>query len=427
MSVGTEIYKLAERLFPICRSITGDGVRQTLAIIKENLPELDIKEIPSGTKAFDWTVPQEWKIYEAYIEDSSGSRVIDFKENNLHVVSYSDSLDIYCSREELLKYIYVQEDQPDWIPYVTSYYSKRAGFCMSKNQRDSLKEDTYHAVIKSEFIDGSMTYGELVIKGEIEQEILFSTYHCHPSMANNELSGPCLCTFLARWIRNLTERKYTYRILFLPETIGAITYISRNLVRLKQNVIAGYVVSCVGDERIWSYIPTKDGNTLADRAAKNTLRFSVGDYHAYTFLDRSSDERQYNSPGVDLPVCVVCRSKYGSYPEYHTSADNMSFISEKGLQESYQFFQKLITNIEKNIIYEMNCLCEPQLGKRGLYHQISEKKNYHKVEDMMNFLAYADGKHDMLDISDIIGVSVDDIWDIAERLQKEKIVSKKIR
>lgn len=419
---GAEIYKLAERLYPICRSITGDGVRQTLNIIKEYLPILQIEEVPTGTKAFDWTVPQEWKIHEAYIEDPSGNRVIDFKDNNLYVIGYSDALDICCPKETLLSYIYVQEEQPDSIPYVTAYYAKKSGFCMSKIQRDSLPEDTYHAVIKSEFITGSMTYGEIVIKGATEKEILLSTYICHPSMANDNLSGSCLCTFLAQWIQQIPYRKYTYRIIFVPETIGAITYISKNLKQLKQNVIAGYVVSCVGDERAWSYIPSRDGNTLADRAAKCALHFGVGDYDAYTYLDRASDERQYNSPGVDLPVCVVCRSKYGTYPEYHTSADDLSMISQNGLEGSYQLYQQIIVNIEKNVIYQGLYLCEPQLGKRGLYARISQKGNFHDADDLLNFLAYADGRHDLLEISELINVPLHTLSDIADQLQKEGLI-----
>lgn len=423
---GNKIYQLAERLFPICRSITGDGVRQTLAIIQDYLPELRIEEVPSGTEVFDWTVPQEWKIYEAYIEDSSGKRVIDFRQNNLHVIGYSDELDIYGSKEELQPYIYVQEKQPELIPYITAYYSKKAGFCMSKNMWDGLPEDAYHAVIRSEFVDGSMTFGEVVIQGETEKEVLLSTYICHPSMANNELSGPCLCTFLADWIQKMPNRKYTYRILFIPETIGAITYISRNLVRLKKNVIAGFVVSCVGDERAYSYIPSRNGNTLADRAAKNALHFMIGKYDKYTFLDRASDERQYNAPGVDLPVCVVCRSKYGTYPEYHTSADDMSFISARGLEGSWKLYQRIILNIERNAIYQVKCLCEPQLGRRGLYPMISRKDNFNEADAILNFLTYADGTNDVLEISHIINLSTDKIWEIADRLLEQGLIEEKI-
>ena len=419
---GSVLYKLAERLYPICRSITGNGVRETLDIIKEYVPTLQINEIPTGTKVFDWTVPQEWNIHEAYIEDSLGRRVVDFKDNNLHVIGYSDAMDIYCSRETLLSYIYVQEEQPNVIPYVTAYYTKKKGFCMSKRQRDHLKEDFYHAVIKSEFIDGSMTYGEIVIKGISEKEILLSTYICHPSMANDNLSGPCLCTFLAKWIEQMPDRKYTYRIIFVPETIGAIAFISKNLDRLKQNMIAGYVVTCVGDDRAWSYIPSRDGNTLADKAAKCALHFAIQLYDSYTYLDRGSDERQYNSPGVDLTVCVVCRSKYGTYPEYHTSADDLSLVSPNGFEQSYQLYQQMIMCIEKNVYYKAQCLCEPQLGKRGLYATISQKEKFHDADDIINFLAYADGRHDLIEISELINVSPHILWDIAKRLQEEGLI-----
>lgn len=420
---GTDIYKMAERLFPICRSITGEGVRKTLSIIREYIPELHIEEVSTGTKVFDWTVPKEWRIDEAYIEDSEGHRVVDLFENNLHVMGYSGPLDIYCSKEELMQYIYVQEEQPDWIPYVTSYYSYKAGFCMSKRQRDSLPEDIYHAVIKSELFDGFLTYGELIIRGETKQEVLLSTYICHPSMANNELSGPCLCTYLAKWIQQIPNRKYTYRIIYVPETIGAITYISRNINQLKRSVVAGYVVSCVGDDRTYSYIPSRVGNTLADRAAKNALFFQAGAYDQYTYLDRASDERQYNSPGIDLPVCVVCRSKYGTYPEYHTSADNMDLITAKGLEESYQLYQKILFNIEKNNKFQTQCLCEPQLGKRALYPDISQKQTCSSRNIILDFLAYADGKHDLLEISHIINVPTKDVWEIAEILLREGIIA----
>ncbi len=420
--IGSEIYKLAERLYPICRSITGNGVRKTLNIIKEYVPTLQISEIPTGTKVFDWSVPQEWNIYEAYIEDSTGYRIVDFKDNNLHVIGYSDAMDIHCSKETLLSYIYVQERQPDVIPYVTAYYTKKKGFCMSKVQRDNMKEDYYHAVIKSEFTDGSMTYGEIEIKGSSEKEILLSTYICHPSMANDNLSGPCLCTFLAKWIEQIPNRKYTYRIIFVPETIGAIAYISKNLDLLKKNVIAGYVLSCVGDDRAWSYIPSRAENTLADKAAKCVLHFGVPAYDSYTYLDRGSDERQYNSPGVDLPICVVCRSKYGTYPEYHTSADDLSLISANGFEESYQLYKQIIMCIEKNEIYKAQCLCEPQLGKRGMYATISQKENFHDADDIINFLAYADGRHDLTEISELINVPPHILHDIAERLQEEGLI-----
>ncbi|MDE5590040.1 MAG: DUF4910 domain-containing protein, partial [Acetatifactor sp.] len=376
MSEGQMMYQLVERLFPICRSITGDGVRETLSILKEYISDLKIYEVPSGTKVFDWVIPKEWRIREAYIENGKGEKIVDMKENNLHVMGYSAPLDKYVDLQELKQYIYVQEDQPDAIPYVTSYYKERSGFCMSRNMRDALPEDRYHMYIDSELFDGSLTYGEMILPGKTEKEVLLSTYLCHPSMANNELSGPAVVTALVRWFDSLKDRKYTYRIVFIPETIGSITYLSRNLEEMKQRVIAGYVLSCVGDNRTYSYIPSRDGNTLADRAAKNVLRFHYPEYRRYTFLDRGSDERQYNAPGVDLPVCVVCRSKYGEFPEYHTSLDNLSLVTPEGLEGALDAYRQMIMAIEYNVFYRIKCLCEPQLGKRGLYPTVSKKGSY---------------------------------------------------
>lgn len=416
MGDGQRMHRLVERLFPICRSITGDGVRETLSILREYIPDMKIYEVPSGTRVFDWTIPREWRIREAYIENGKGERIIDMKENNLHVMGYSAPMDRYVSLDELKQYIYVQEDQPDAVPYVTSYYKERSGFCMSRNMRDSLPEDRYHMYIDSELFDGSLTYGEAVIPGKSEKEVLLSTYVCHPSMANNELSGPAVAAALAEWLGSLRDRKYTYRIVFLPETIGSITYLSRNLDIMKQRMIAGFVLSCVGDDRTYSYVPSRDGNTLADRAARNVLSFHYPEYKRYTYLDRGSDERQYNAPGVDLPVCVVCRSKYGEYPEYHTSLDDLSLVTEKGLEGALDVYKQMIVAIEYNALYRIKCLCEPQLGKRGLYPTVSQKGSYYSIKSMVDFIAYADGRHDLLEISGIIGVAVKELIPVIEKL-----------
>lgn len=416
MGDGQRMYRLAERLFPICRSITGDGVRETLSILREYIPDMKIYEVPSGTRVFDWTIPREWRIREAYIENGKGERIIDMKENNLHVMGYSAPMDRYVSLDELKQYIYVQEDQPDAVPYVTSYYKERSGFCMSRNMRDSLPEDRYHMYIDSELFDGSLTYGEAVLPGKSEKEVLLSTYVCHPSMANNELSGPAVAAALAEWLGSLRDRKYTYRIVFLPETIGSITYLSRNLDIMKQRMIAGFVLSCVGDDRTYSYVPSRDGNTLADRAARNVLSFHYPEYKRYTYLDRGSDERQYNAPGVDLPVCVVCRSKYGEFPEYHTSMDDLSLVTEKGLEGALDVYKQMIVAIEYNALYRIKCLCEPQLGKRGLYPTVSQKGSYYSIKSMVDFIAYADGRHDLLEISGIIGVAVKELIPVIEKL-----------
>ena len=425
MEAGKWMYDLAGRLFPIGRSLTGKGVRESLQIIKEQIPELEIHQVPSGSRVFDWEVPREWEITEGYIEDENGNRIIDYKENNLHVMGYSAPLDKYVDLNELYQYIRVEEEQPDVIPYVTSYYVTRSGFCMSKNMRDSLKSGKYHMVIKSRLFDGVLNYAELYLPGECKSEVLLSTYICHPSMANNELSGPVLATRLVKWLKTL-DRRLSYRLVIVPETIGSITYLSKNLEKLKQNVIAGFVLSCVGDDRTYSYIETREADTLADKVMRNVLQYVDGGYKQYSFLERGSDERQYNAPGVDLPVCGFCRSKYGEYPEYHTSADNMSVISPEGLQGAYEVMQQVIMALEYNKYYRINCLCEPQLGKRGLYPTVSKKGIYTEVKKLTNFIAYADGKRDLLDISIKIGVPVYELIENIDKLKESGLLDEEI-
>lgn len=422
MNVGNEMYQLARELFPIDRSLTGDSVRRTLAVLKRELPELTIHEVPSGTEVFDWTVPKEWAVRQAYIEDEKGNRIIDYKDLNLHVMGYSTPVDRWVDLEELKHYIYVQNGQPDAVPYVTSYYVPRYGFCMSEKQRDALLPGQYHMVIDSELFDGSLTYGELMIPGKEEKEILISTYVCHPSMANNELSGPVLAVALAKKIAAQTNRKYTYRFIWIPETIGSITYLSEHFEYMKKNTAAGFVLSCVGDDRTFSYVPSRDGNTLADRAARNVLSFYYPEYKRYTYLDRGSDERQYNAPGIDLPVCVVCRSKYGEYPEYHTSLDDMNFISPKGLQGAYEVYEGILNALEYNDFYRIKCLCEPQLGKRGMYPTVSKKGSYDVVKSMVDFIAYADGKRDLIAVSDLIRVPIEQLIPIIIKLTEADLL-----
>ncbi len=411
------MYQLAEKLFPICRSITGDGVRQTLEILKEEYEDLQVYEVPSGTQVFDWTVPKEWNIRDAYIEDSRGKRIIDFKESNLYVMGYSLPMDRMMSLEELKQMIFTQPDQPDVVPYVTSYYQERSGFCMSENQKNALREDIYHCVIDSDLKEGSLTYGEIILKGDTEEEVLLSTYICHPSMANNEVSGPVVTIELVKWLASLKQRRYTYRILFIPETIGSITYLSRNLETMKKNTIAGFVLSCLGDDRTYSIVETKYGDTLTDRLLKNILQYHFPDYICYDFLHRGSDERQYNAPGVDLPVCGVCRSKYEEYPEYHTSADDLSLISEEGLQGSAALMKKCIMALEYNYFYKLSCCCEPQLGKRGLYPTLSQKGNYSDAALVMrDLVAYADGSIDLIEISNRIRTPIDLLIPLIDKL-----------
>lgn len=419
-NLGKEMYGWAVDLFPINRSLTGHGVRQTLQYIKNIIPEMEINEVPSGTKCFDWTVPQEWNCDDAYILDPDGNKICDFKVNNLHVVGYSTPIDKEVDLEELKEHLYWIEDQPTAIPYITSYYSPRWGFCLSFNEFKKLKKGTYKVKINSELIDGSLTYGEVKLRGESDKEIFLSTYVCHPSMANNELSGPVVTTALVKFIKSLKDRKYSYRIVFIPETIGSITYISRNIDNMKKNIIAGFNISCVGDDRCFSYIPSRYGNSLSDKVSKHVLKNI--DYVEYSFLDRGSDERQYCSPGVDLPIATICRTKYGQYPEYHTSLDDLTLISPTGLYGGYEKLMKAIELLEKNNYYKVNVSCEPQLGKRGLYPTISTKETGAIVRDMMNFIAYADGNNDLIDIANIIGVQAEDLYDIVDDMKRANLI-----
>ena len=418
--IGQEMYDWAVDLFPINRSLSGDGVRQTLQYIKNIIPELEVNEVPSGTKCFDWTIPQEWNCNDGYIIDPDGNKICDFKTNNLHIVGYSTPIDSEIELEELIEHLYYLEEQPTAIPYITSYYSPRWGFCLSFNEFQKLKKGTYKVKINSELKDGNLTYGEIKLKGESEKEIFLSTYVCHPSMANNELSGPVVTTALVNFIKSLEGRKYSYRIVFIPETIGSITYISRNIDDMKKNIIAGFNITTIGDDRSYSYIPTRYGNTLSDKVSKHVLQDI--DYVEYSFLDRGSDERQYCSPGVDLPIATICRTKYGVYPEYHTSLDDLTVISPSGLYGGYEKIKKAIELLEKNDYYKVTVLCEPQLGKRGLYPTISTKTSAATVRTIIDFITYADGDNDLIDIANIIGVQAEELFDIVDKLKAVKLI-----
>ena len=423
--IGDEIYSLSGKLWGMNRSITGEGVRETLAYIKNwHLPNLNVEAVPSGTKVFDWIVPLEWHVLKAYIITPDGKKICDFSVNNLHLVGYSIPFHGKMRLEELQKYLYSLPEQPNAIPYITSYYQKRWGFCLTQEQRNTLVDGDYEVVIDSKLFAGQLNYGELILPGESDQEIFLSTYICHPSMANDVLSGIAVTTYLAKCLSELKARRYTYRFVFIPETIGSIAYLSKNYINLKKKVIAGFNISCVGDERSYSYLPSRNGNTISDKVAKHVLKWTDPDYVNYLWLDRGSDERQYCAPGIDLPIASILRTKYGQYPEYHTSLDNLDdVVTPKGLDGGYWALRKSLELIEKNKIYKVNTLCEPQLGKRGLYPNLSTKGNQEQIIKILNLLSYCDGEHSLIDIAEKINLPAWDLYELIETLISQDLIS----
>ncbi len=414
----------ARQLFPINRSLTGEGVRETLRFIKGLVPELQVFEVPTGTHAFDWVVPKEWSIRDAWIADANGKKIIDFRENNLHCMGYSAPIDKIVTREELELYLYSLPNQPNAIPYVTSYYKENSGFCLTQTQRDSLGIGPFHIFIDSQLFDGHLSYGELLIPGESPESILFSTYICHPSLANNELSGPVVALALAKYVKSLKNKRYSYRFLFTVETIGSIYYISKHLEELKKNLVCGWVLTCIGDDRNYSYVPTRNGNTLTDNISRRVLKDLVEKYVEYSWLDRGSDERQYNSPGVNLPVGSLMRTKYGEYPEYHTSLDTLDVISPEGLAGGLSMLVQAVNILETNDTYRVNVECEPQLGKRGMYPNTSTKSSGAQVRNLMNVISFLDGELDLLGISEICGISYNEVVSIINKLGDVGLVEK---
>lgn len=422
-----ELEKYFDRLWPLNRSLTGNGNRDTLNILSE-ISEIKISEIPSGTECFDWKVPEEWNVNEAWIKDSSGNKIIDFKDNNLHLLGYSDSYAGKMNLSELKDHLFTLPEQPDVIPYLTSYYKKRWGFCLSYDQFKDLKDETYEILIDSDFnSEGSMTIGESIIKGETENEILLSTYICHPSMANNELSGPLTAAFINRELKKKKQLRYTYRTVYLPETIGSIYYLSVNGKYLKENLKAGYVITCIGDDGKFTYKKSRQGNSLSDRAAMIVLNESGKEYNPEDFFPTGSDERQYCSPGFDLPVGSLMRTRYGKYKEYHTSADNKDFISFEAMEESVKMYLQILNVIENNHTY-INQIpyCEPQLGKRDLYPTLGSSKSTEEiVSSMMWVLNLSDGTNDLISIAERSKVPFDLLHQSALKLEEKGLLKNK--
>jgi aminopeptidase-like protein len=419
--------ELADKLWPLNRSILGNGNRETLSFIQNYVgKDFDYLKFESGTKVYDWTIPDEWHVDNAYVIDPYGEKILDFKKNNLHLMGYSIAVNSVMNFEELNLHLYSLPDQPDAIPYVTSYYHKNWGFCLSHDQRKNLPEGDYRVVIESSFTSGHLEIAEYLIKGKSQKEIFLSTYICHPSMANNELSGPLVCANIAKTlVENFTncELNYSVRIAFMPETIGSISYIKANLERMKKNVICGFVVTCVGDQRKWSFLPTRLENTVADRSAIRVLQNMSIMFDHYSWLDRGSDERQYCSPGVDLPIASVMRSKYGTFPEYHTSNDKFgSVVTEEGIRESVNFYLKLLEEIQQYSFPSSTYLCEPNLGSRNLYPLISIKVNYENANNLLNVLSHCDGKTEEIEIARLTKLNIAQVKYALDILKKNQLI-----
>ena len=422
---GKMMIDMAKELYPINRSITGEGVRRTLDLIKKKVP-LRKKFFKSGKKVFDWIIPKEWNIKKAYILDlKNNKKHANFNVNNLHIVGYSQPINRIINLDELKKHIHTDKNNKNAIPYVTSYYKRTWGFCLSQKQLKSIKKKRYKVVIDSSFKDGVMDYGETLLKGKSKKEILFSSYICHPSMVNNELSGPVISAALIHYINNLKNRKYSYRFVFVPETIGSIAYINRNLKKLKNDILAGFIINCAGDEKNYSFVHSPEKNTFADEIMKSSF-IGLKTKTIYEFKDRSSDERQYCSPGIELPVCSYSRSKAGSktFPEYHSSLDNFSLVTKKGLEGSFEVFKNIIDIFELTLFPKSKTKCEPFLTKKNLYPTLSAKSHIdYELKNLLDFLSYSNGKRSVFQISNILNLEIKSCLEILKKLTKHDLIT----
>jgi aminopeptidase-like protein len=409
---GSEIYELLRQLYPICRSISGDGVRQTFDLLTRVL-QLEVTEVPTGTAAFDWTVPREWNIRDAWITDADGTRVVDFRTSNLHVLGYSVPIRTRLTMAELRDHLFTHPTRPDWIPFRTSYYNENWGFCVSQQQLDALTDGEYDVCIDSTLADGSITYAEAVVPGEVEDEVLISTYSCHPSLANDNTSGIALVAVLGKYLSDMRLR-YTYRLLFSPGSIGPISWLAANEKRLDR-IKHGLVASCVGDPGRPSYKRSRRQVAEIDRAVANALR-DHGEHELRDFVPLGGDERQFCSPGIDLPVGALSRTPADEFPEYHSSADNLDLVRPEALGDSFVLYLNVLDRLESNGRYEnLNPKGEPQLGKRGLYRSIGGGSN--REAALLWTLNLSDGSNDLIAISDRSGLPFRAVSEAADALE----------
>jgi aminopeptidase-like protein len=419
--VGEQMYSLVRDLYPICRSITGSGVRETLRRVGEHIP-LKIHEVPTGSQVFDWTVPKEWNIRDAYIRNPEGIKVVDFQKSNLHVLNYSAPVRTRLPIAELREHLYTLPDHPDWIPYRTSYYQERWGFCLTQNQLDGLPEGIYEAVIDASLAHGHLTYAECYLPGASSDEVLISCHVCHPSLCNDNLSGIALNTFLAKRLQ-VRRLRYSYRFIFIPGTIGAITWLALNEKNVRR-VKAGLVVANVGDSGKMHYKKSRRGNAEIDRAAVHALRHSGGPYEIVDFSPYGYDERQFCSPGFDLPMGSLTRTPWGRYPEYHTSADDLGLVQAKYLANSFDAYLSVLNILENNRRYmNQNPKCEPQLGRRGLYRQMGGNVESKQAElAMLWVLNLSDGSHSLLDIAERANMNFELVAEAAASLLGQELL-----
>ena len=420
-AAGNRMYQLLSDLYPICRSITGNGVRETLNKIKSVVP-LEVKEVPSGTPVFDWEVPKEWNIEDAWIKNSKGKKIVDFKKSNLHVLNYSTPIRKTVDLKELKAHLFTMPEHPDWIPYRTSYYQEDWGFCIPYSQFSGLKDEPYEVLIDSSLTDGALTFGEFYLKGASSDEVLISTHICHPSLCNDNLSGITLAAILSEHLSKVSLR-YSYRFLFIPGTIGSITWLSMNR-KSASKIKHGLVLACVGDSGRFTYKKSRIGSAEIDNVVAHALENSSEDFNLIDFFPYGYDERQYCSPGFNLPVGSLMRTPHGEYPEYHTSADNLEFVKPKNLSASLALLLDVLNIVEENKKYvNKNPMCEPQLGRRGLYEHIgghSDSKQFQLA--LLWTLSLSDGQNALLDISKRSGLDFGLISEAADILLEKDLL-----